>query len=311
MERPVRSSVPGFGSRDRADVHEVSRAPGADTDRLARAWRSLEAMPGRIRVGCSGWDYPHWRARFHRDDVPRARWLESYAAAFDTVELNNSFYRLPAPETFARWAERVPESFVFAVKASRYLTHVKRLRDPIEPLYRLFSHAEHLGGRLGPVLYQLPPRWMPDMERLTTFVEALPSRTPGEDGTAVDSVDHVIEFRHEHGVSDQVLDLLRRHRVGLCLHDMPGGPTGAAARAVTSDVVYVRFHGATGKYTGRYSDSVLDAWAEWLWGQVVAGRRVHAYFNNDVDAQAPDDARRLRARLMEAGGAAPAVRRTG
>ena len=263
-------------------------------------------MAGRIWIGCSGWDYPHWRARFHREDVPRTRWLESYAAAFDTVELNNSFYRLPAPETFARWADRVPDTFVFAVKASRYLTHVKRLRDPVDPLHRLFAHAQHLGNKLGPVLYQLPPRWMPDVERLTTFLEALPTWTPGdEDVAAVGPLDHVIEFRHEHGVTDDVLDLLRRHRVGHCLHDMPGGPGGTAARAVTSDVVYVRFHGATGKYSGRYSDRVLDAWAEWLYGHAAAGLRIHAYFNNDVDAQAPDDARRLRARLMEAAGAAP------
>jgi uncharacterized protein YecE (DUF72 family) len=255
-------------------------------------------MAARARVGCSGWDYPSWKARFHPAEVPRRRWLESYAESFDTVELNNSFYRLPAPETFAGWASRVPRGFVFAVKASRFLTHIKRLRDPAEPLDRLLRHAQHLGHRLGPVLYQLPPRWMPDLQRLTTFVEALPAHTPGDDGPRVGPLQHVIEFRHETGVTDEVIALLRQHGVGLCLHDMPGGPLGAAARAVTSRTVYVRFHGATHKYAGRYPDHVLDDWAAFLRPHLRAGRRVYAYFNNDVDAQAPTDARRLRERLL-------------
>lgn len=253
-----------------------------------------------VRIGCSGWDYPHWRARFHAAEIPRAQWLEGYARSFDTVELNNSFYRLPAPETFARWAARVPEAFVFAVKASRYLTHVKRLKDPAEPIARLLSHAEHLGSRLGPLLYQLPPRWMPDVQRLSTFVATLPRFSPGDEAPPVGPLQHVIEFRHETGVTDEVLALLARHGVGLCLHDMPGGPVGMAARAVTSDVVYVRFHGATHKYSGRYADAVLDDWAAFLRPHVRAGRHVYAYFNNDLDAQAPVDAQRLRDRLADA-----------
>jgi uncharacterized protein YecE (DUF72 family) len=249
------------------------------------------------RVGCSGWDYAHWKARFHAAEVPRRRWLEGYAEAFDTVELNNSFYRLPAPETFAGWAARVPPGFVFAVKASRFLTHIKRLKDPHEPIHRLLEHAQHLGAHLGPLLYQLPPRWMPDLHRLTTFVTALPRYTPGEDGPRVGPLEHVIEFRHETGVTEDVLALLHAHGVGVCLHDMPGGPQGGAARAVTSNTIYVRFHGATAKYAGRYHDRVLDEWADFLRPHLDAGRRVYAYFNNDIDAQAPTDARRLRDRL--------------
>ncbi len=270
-------------------------------------------MVVRPRVGCSGWDYPDWKARFHAADVPRRRWLEAYAEIFDTVELNNSFYRLPAPETFAGWAARVPPGFVFAVKASRYLTHIKRLREPEEPVHRLLEHAQHLGSRLGPLLYQLPPRWMPDRQRLTAFLEALPTHTPAVDGPRIGPLEHVIEFRHETGVDEGVLALLREYRVGICLHDMPGGPTGAASRAITSGTIYVRFHGATGRYAGRYPDRVLDEWSAWLTPHVQAGARVHAYFNNDVDAQAPTDARRLRERLdliLQPGSAArPAARR--
>ena len=248
-------------------------------------------------MGCSGWDYPHWRARFHAAEVPRRLWLESYAQAFDCVELNNSFYRLPPPETFEKWASRVPPGFLFAVKASRYLTHMKKLKDPAEPIHRLLEHAQHLDEHLGPILYQLPPRWMPDVQRLTNFIETLPTHTPGDDGPAVGPLRHVIEFRHEFGVTDEVLSLLRARGVGLCLHDMPGGPEGRAARAVTSDTIYVRFHGGTGRYSGRYPDRVLDAWAEFLGPQLEAGRQVFAFFNNDIDAQAPEDARRLRDRL--------------
>lgn len=250
-----------------------------------------------VRVGCSGWDYPHWKARFHPQEVPRRLWLEQYATHFDTVELNNSFYRLPAPETFATWATRVPAHFRFAVKASRFLTHIKRLRDPAEPIDRLLQHAQHLGHTLGPLLYQLPPRWMPDLQRLSAFVQALPSQTPGDEGPRVADLQHVIEFRHPTGVTDEVLALLRSHGVGLCLHDMPGGPTGEAARAVTSRTIYVRFHGATGRYSGRYPDEVLDDWAAFLRPHLEAGCRVHIYFNNDVDAQAPTDALRMRERL--------------
>ncbi|HEX6473837.1 MAG TPA: DUF72 domain-containing protein, partial [Candidatus Limnocylindria bacterium] len=129
-----------------------------------------------VRIGCSGWQYRHWRGRFYPRGVPTDRWLEHYAAIFDTVELNNSFYRLPQADTFAAWARRTPDGFLFAVKASRYLTHLKRLRDPREPLDRLWSRAERLGDRLGPMLYQLPPRWHRDLDRLERFSAALPSR---------------------------------------------------------------------------------------------------------------------------------------
>ena len=261
-------------------------------------------MERHARVGCSGWDYPHWRARFHAAEVPRRSWLESYAQEFDCVELNNSFYRLPAPETFGRWASRVPPGFLFAVKASRYLTHMKKLKDPDEPIRRLLEHAQHLGTHLGPILYQLPPRWMPDVQRLSTFIAALPTHTPGHDGPRVGPLRHVIEFRHETGVTDEVLAVLRHRGVGLCLHDMPGGPVGSAARAVTGDTVYVRFHGGTGRYSGRYPDRVLDAWAAFLDPHIEAGRHVFAFFNNDIDAQAPTDALRLRQRLTQGIGTA-------
>src|SRR5918993_4038250 len=131
---------------------------------------------GTAHVGCSGWHYQSWRGIVYPEALPTSAWLRAYTARFSTVELNNSFYRLPAPETFAAWRRQVPRGFLFAVKASRFLTHIKRLRDADEPLNRLLTHARPLGPTLGPILYQIPPRWFPDAERLEAFLAALPER---------------------------------------------------------------------------------------------------------------------------------------
>jgi uncharacterized protein YecE (DUF72 family) len=234
-----------------------------------------------VRVGCSGWQYRHWRGDFYPQELPAARWLDRYASAFDTVELNNSFYRLPERETFERWRERTPDGFLFAVKASRFLTHLKKLKDPEEPLARFFAHAAGLGPKLGPVLYQLPPRWPADPGRLDRFLEALP---PGR---------HVLEFRDPSWYAPEILERLERAGVTLCLHDMPGSAT---PRVRVGPAVYVRFHGTT-RYGGAYGDGDLDAWAEWLNREHGSGHDVFAYFNNDVGGHAPRDAKRLSARI--------------
>lgn len=239
---------------------------------------------GRARVGCSGWQYRHWRGDFYPADLPLARWLEYYAERFDTVEINNSFYRLPERATFASWARRAPPRFEFAVKASRFLTHMKKLKDPEEPLHRLFARMRALGSRLGPVLYQLPPGWKADVPRFRHFLESLPRRAR-----------HVIEFRDSSWYHGEILALMERHRVALCLHDMTGS---AAARERVGPFVYVRFHGATAKYGGGYTEERLRGWAEWLDAQRADGCDVYAYFNNDADGHAPRDAATLR-RLLE------------
>lgn len=233
-----------------------------------------------IRIGCSGWQYRHWRGDFYPAELPTARWLEHYVSTFDTVELNNSFYRLPAAVAFERWRQRTPPDFMFAVKASRYLTHLKKLRDPVDPLARFFDAARHLGVKLGPVLYQLPPRWPADLERLEIFLDALP---PG--------YRHVVEFRDPSWYAPHVLDALRAADVSLCLHDMSGSGT---VRERVGPFVYVRFHGVT-RYGGRYDDETLASWAEWLEAEHARGHDVFAYFNNDVGGHAPRDAARLAA----------------
>jgi uncharacterized protein YecE (DUF72 family) len=240
---------------------------------------------GSARVGCSGWQYKHWRGDFYPADLPQARWFEHYASVFDTVEINNTFYRLPERATFAAWARRAPPGFEFAVKASRFLTHMKKLKDPEEPIDRLFSRMRALGTHLGPVLYQLPPGWKVDRERFAHFLEALPRRAR-----------HVVEFRDPSWYDPSVLALMQRHGVALCLHDMPGSAT---ERQAAGPFVYVRFHGASSRYGGGYPDEDLRRWARWLNARRDQGDDVYVYFNNDVGGHAPRDARTLR-RLLDA-----------
>jgi uncharacterized protein YecE (DUF72 family) len=244
-------------------------------------------MAGRARVGCSGWQYKHWRGDFYPADLPTARWFEHYAARFDTVEINNTFYRLPEAKTFASWHERAPRGFLYAVKASRFLTHMKKLKDPEEPIDRLFSRMRGLREHLGPVLYQLPPGWKLDRERLEYFLQALPR-----------DVRHVLEFREPSWYADDISELLERYGVARCLHDMKGSATG---RERVGPFVYVRFHGPTGTYSGGYAEDRLERWADWLDEQRRHGCDVFAYFNNDVGGHAPRDAVTLRRLLEERG----------
>ncbi|MEN3337189.1 MAG: hypothetical protein V7647_865 [Acidobacteriota bacterium] len=241
------------------------------------------ASRGSARIGCSGWEYKHWRGDFYPAELRRAQWFEHYAATFDTVEINNTFYRLPEEATFAAWAARAPAGFLFAVKASRFLTHMKKLKDPEEPVERLFTRMRPLCEHLGPVLYQLPPGWKCDAARLEHFLQALPT-----------GIRHVLEFRDPSWYADGILALLERFGVALCLHDMRGSAT---VRERVGPFVYVRFHGATGNYGGGYSDRRLAGWAEWLCHARAAGGDVYAYFNNDVGGHAPRNAVTLR-RLM-------------
>jgi uncharacterized protein YecE (DUF72 family) len=237
-----------------------------------------------IRIGCSGWQYQHWRGVFYPAELPVDSWLAYYAEQFDTVEINNTFYRLPTAATFAGWGRRAPRGFVYALKASRYLTHMKKLKEPEGPIRLFFTRAKRLARTFGPVLYQLPPRWPVNVARLEAFLRALPRRRR-----------HAIEFREPSWYRDDVLALLARRQVSLCLHDMAGSASG---RLAIGPFVYVRFHG-TQKYGGSYSDRALDEWAAWLAACARDGRSIYAYFNNDAGGHAPRDAIRLRRMLLE------------
>jgi uncharacterized protein YecE (DUF72 family) len=250
----------------------------------------------QTRIGCSGWQYRHWRGVFYPEGLPQSRQFGFYSEVFDTVEVNNSFYRLPPPETFAKWREQAPRHFRYAIKASRFLTHMKKLKDPDAPLERLFEHARELGPTLGAVLYQLPPHFAINLERFAAFLDAI-ERTAR--GTRLPKAHHVVEFRDPSWYVDATYTLLERHHVALCLHDMPGSAT---ERVVVGPCVYVRFHGSTSKYGGRYDERGLDSWGDWLNARIRDGLDVFAYFNNDIGGHAPRDAVRLRTRLGHGSG---------
>ncbi|MHA6770215.1 DUF72 domain-containing protein [Sphingobium ummariense] len=233
-----------------------------------------------IRIGCSGWNYRDWRGRFYPQDLAAKNWFTFYARHFDTVEINNSFYRLPPPATVEKWRDQAPPGFCYAVKANRFLTHVKKLKDCAEPMERMMASFRHFPPTLGPILYQLPPNLHRDLAGLEDFLPLLPH----------DAVP-IFEFRHVSWYDDAVYALLDRHGAGICTHDMPGSPS---PRLALGPAAYVRFHGSTSKYRGRYPDATLRGWADWMKEQAGAGRAVWAYFNNDYDAQAIEDARRLR-----------------
>jgi uncharacterized protein YecE (DUF72 family) len=245
-----------------------------------------------VRIGCSGWMYDDWRGRLYPARLPKRRWLERYAAVFDTVEVNSTFYRLARAEAVAGWVRQTPPGFEFAVKASRYLTHIKRLRDIDQGIARFYEPLRPLidAGRLGPVLWQLPESFRRDDDVLAGWLARLPS---GE---------HTIEFRHASWFADDVLELLAAHGVALTIGDHPSRPF--QRYEPTAQWMFVRFHyGARGR-AGNYSRAELERWA-----QRIAGwreqRTVYAYFNNDWQGFAPANARLLR-RLL----GAPAPART-
>jgi uncharacterized protein YecE (DUF72 family) len=233
-----------------------------------------------IRIGCSGWVYKHWRGLFYPEGLPQTRWFARYAEEFDTVEINNSFYHLPKPETFDKWRDQAPPAFCYAVKANRYLTQAKKLKECEEPLERMMTAARHLGDRLGPMLYQLPPSMKRNLERLESFLSILPT-----------DVTNVFEFRNPGWYIPETYALLDRFGAAFCVHDMQGSQTD---RIATGSTAYVRFHGGVGKYWGRYSDEALLGWADWIVEQARQGRPVWCYFNNDIHGHAIEDARTLK-----------------
>ncbi len=242
-------------------------------------------MDVHYRIGTSGWVYPHWRGVFYPSGLAQSRWFNHYAGQFDTVEINNTFYRLPSEQAFDHWCEQAPAGFVYAVKANRYLTHVRRLKDCAEPLKRFLDRARRLGNRLGPILYQLPPRWRPNAERLAEFADLLPT-----------DLIHVFEFRDERWFEEPVRDVLARHGLSFCIFDLPGM---RCPRWVTGPIVYVRFHGSSTLYAGRYSREELAGWAEMMRSFLSAGHDVYVYFNNDAFGHAVINARELQEMMKQ------------
>lgn len=228
-----------------------------------------------IRIGTSGWVYNHWRGVLYPEDVPPRDWFTCYARTFDTVEINNTFYRLPGAETFDAWREQAPPGFIYAVKASRFLTHLKKLKDPEEPLRTFFDRAGRLGKTLGPVLYQLPPHWKVNLPRMEHFLSILPK-----------GYRHVVEFRDESWLIEPVFQLLERYDVAHCLHDMH--PLKIPLR-LTAPPVYIRFHGDITHF-GDYPPATLKSWAKRISDWHSRRLDVFVYFNNDISGYAVKNA---------------------
>jgi uncharacterized protein YecE (DUF72 family) len=267
-----------------------------------------------VCVGISGWVYPAWRGTFYPKGLAQKRELEYAAERLTSIEINGTFYSLQRPSSFGRWHDETPDEFVFAVKGPRFITHMKRLADPVSPLANFFaSGVLALGRKLGPVLWQLPPTFGFDEARLVAFFEQLPRTTSAaarlsthhderitEDRAfttaSVDiPVKHALEVRHESFVTDRSLDLLREHDVAIVVADTAG--RWPMIDAVTSDFVYVRLHGADELYVSGYTPDALDRWAERVRGWFGDGLDVYVYFDNDAKVRAPYDALGLIERL--------------
>lgn len=235
----------------------------------------------RVRVGCSGWQYADWRERFYPKGLPQRRWLEFYARTFDTVEVNATFYRLARPDAVAAWLEQVPADFVFAVKGSRYLTHMRRLLDRERGLERFYASIAPLARspQLGPVLWQLPPDFRRDDVRLQAWLEALP---PGR---------HALEFRHASWLHPDVFGILHAHGAALVIADDPRRVE--VPHVVTTEWSFVRLHHGRRGRRGNYSDAELEEWAARVRDLATHGE-VFAYFNNDWEGFAVANAKRLK-----------------
>lgn len=241
---------------------------------------------GRIHIGTSGWHYPHWVGPFYPEGMPSEEFLAYYMQRFRTVEINNTFYQLPAKDTLAGWREAAPKQFLFACKASRFITHMKKLKEPDRSLPRFFTTVEVLGDKLGPVLFQLPPRWRVNPARLQAFLESLPAGHR-----------FAFELRDESWFTRDVSRLLAEHGAAFCIYDLD---RRQSPLEVTADFVYIRLHGPDGPYRGQYDRRALQRWAGRCTAWSRSGRDVYCYFDNDENGYAAQDARRLQALVKRA-----------
>jgi uncharacterized protein YecE (DUF72 family) len=239
-------------------------------------------MRGELRIGTSGWTYSDWKGRFYPEELKSADYLAWYARRFDTTEINYSFYHLPQAKTFEKWAAQTPETFVFAVKVSRYITHIERLGNVREPWEKFLDRAAHLGPKLGPLLLQFPPSFRADIERLEAFLET--SRQLGARRLA-------FEFRHASWFVAETAALLGRHDAALVIAHSSRYP--CAPPEATASFVYLRFHGPKELFASRYSEAELADWAKRIRAWRREGRSVYAYFNNDWYGYAIENAETL------------------
>ena len=239
----------------------------------------MAELDGNIHIGTSGWSYDHWKGPFYPEDLPGSEMLSHYAGEFNTLEINGTFYRLPEENTVNDWRETVPDRFVFSVKASRYITHMKKLNDPVQSTRKFFDRVKILENKLGPVLFQLPPRWHKNRKRLERFMKALP-----------EGYRYTFEFRDPSWFEDDVIDLLKENNAAFCIYDLAGR---VSPFHTTADFVYIRLHGPGEKYRGNYSEDLLEKWVDKFKQWRAENREIFCYFDNDYEARAPRNAKTL------------------
>jgi len=239
----------------------------------------MSAKSGKIYVGTSGWHYKHWIGTFYPEGTKDSEQLAYFIQKFKTVELNNSFYRLPTAETFENWRKATPADFIFSVKGSRYISHLKKLILDKQAIDEFLDHADHLAEKLGPILFQLPPGWEINIERLSIFLAYLPRKYR-----------FVFEFRNSSWYNEQIYGLLKNHHCAFCIYELGGH---RSPEIVTADFVYVRLHGPSNKYQGSYTKEVLTEWAKKCKDWQRDGKDVYVYFDNDQAGYAAFNAQTL------------------
>lgn len=240
----------------------------------------FEAMKKHtIYIGTSGWSYKHWRGTFYPEEIKVKDHFSYYLQYFNTVEINNTFYRLPSEETFLNWKKIVPDDFTYVIKANRFITHIKKLHDPIESLYPFLDYVKLLGKKLGPVLFQLPPFMKANVPLLEAFLQELPKK-----------IRYVFEFRNPDWYKPEVYDLLKKYNCAFCIYELAGH---ISPIQITADFIYIRLHGPGNKYQGSYSDETLQSWADEClkWSET---KDVFVYFDNDQNGYAAFNALKLR-----------------
>ncbi|WP_299436584.1 DUF72 domain-containing protein [uncultured Rhodospira sp.] len=242
----------------------------------------------RVLIGTSGWHYDHWVGPFYPDGTRPADRLAHYAGRFPAAEVNTTFYSLPSADTLATWRALTPDGFVFACKASRYITHMKKLKDPQESLAPFLETVRALGDRVGPLLFQLPPKWRANPDRLDALLAAVPT-----------AYRCAVEPRDESWFSDEIDAVLSRHNAAFAVYDIDGRTSPVKT---TADFAYVRLHGPGKAYEGSYDDAALGAWADRIRAWRDGGPDVYVFFDNDQDGHAPRDAARLMEMVADGGG---------
>jgi uncharacterized protein YecE (DUF72 family) len=233
----------------------------------------------KIHVGTSGWHYKHWQNTFYPEGTKPKDYMNYYLNFFRTVEINNSFYRLPSRDTFENWRKSVPDDFIYAVKGSRFITHMKKLKEPKEHFANFIEKVDGLQEKLGPILFQLPPRWNYNSDRFKSFLDALP-----------DTYRYTFEIRNHTWYNEEVYGLLRERNIAFSIYELE---YHMSPMEVTADFIYVRLHGPGNKYQGSYLDGTLWKWADYCKTRRNEGKDVYVYFDNDQEAYAAHNAKVL------------------